>query len=62
METLGIGVIGALGFVLVTQLIPARTLKSRAAAGFVVAAGIHVFFEIIGWNKYYCKNGAACSA
>tara|TARA_B110000858_G_C17798317_1_gene473745 strand:+ start:215 stop:415 length:201 start_codon:yes stop_codon:yes gene_type:complete len=28
---------------------------------FIVGFLIHLMFEILGLNKWYCKNGAACS-
>tara|TARA_R110002074_G_scaffold12423_3_gene45441 strand:+ start:3541 stop:3747 length:207 start_codon:yes stop_codon:yes gene_type:complete len=29
---------------------------------FVTAASIHIAMELFGINKWYCRNGAACTA
>lgn len=35
--------------------------KNEAVFMFVVGFLIHLVFELLGMNKWYCKNGAACT-
>lgn len=60
LETLGVGAVAAVVFTLLTQLLEPDSLWRRASVGFLTGAVIHLVFELVGWNAYYCQNGAAC--
>jgi hypothetical protein len=33
-----------------------------ALSFFLTGALLHIIFEALGWNKWYCKNGNACKS
>ena len=35
--------------------------KNHFVFMFVVGFLLHLVFEVLGMNKWYCKNGSACS-
>ena len=38
-----------------------RTVRKALLVGLVMGAAIHVAFELLGGNSYYCSFGAACA-
>ena len=46
----------------ISLLVFAKALKMLNVTNlFVVGFLIHLVFEILGLNKWYCKHGAACN-
>jgi hypothetical protein len=39
---------------------PASTLTRTLVRGFIIGIIIHLGFEIVGGNTWYCTHGAAC--
>jgi hypothetical protein len=56
LESFAVGLILLMLWVLVKPLMPTTELWSV----FLLGAGVHLGFEIVGGNKWYCTNGAAC--
>ena len=39
---------------------PIRTARKALGVGLIIGGGIHIAFELLGGNKFYCSYGAAC--
>ena len=39
---------------------PISTVSKAGLVGLIVGGCIHVAFELLGGNTYYCSSGAAC--
>jgi uncharacterized membrane protein len=40
---------------------PVGSVRKALLVGLVMGAAIHVAFELLGGNLWYCSSGAACS-
>lgn len=40
---------------------PITTMSKAVVVGGLLGAWIHLTFELVGGNTYYCASGAACS-
>ena len=56
VEAVAVGFILIVLWVLLRPLMPTSDIWSL----FILGAGVHLGFEIMGANKWYCANGAAC--
>jgi len=50
----------ALGLVFILGYAP-TTLMDTLIVGFIVGCLIHLGFEVLGFNAWYCKYGSACA-
>jgi hypothetical protein len=45
----------------VTVAGPIQTARKALVVGLVIGGSIHLAFELLGGNRYYCTYGAACT-
>lgn len=64
LEALVVGLTLAAALGAVRWALPSTWSSVGAAAttGLVVGAAIHLFFELAGFNRAYCRTGHACVA
>jgi len=66
MEAAAVGVLTVILGIIVVSVMNLMKLKlarevSMGIALFIIGGLIHLFCEVTGVNKWYCKNGHACS-
>lgn len=58
-----VAVITAVGLALTIGMVgPIRSWQDALIPGALLGFVIHMLFEFVGANTYYCKGGAACQA
>ena len=60
-EAMVTGLVVAIFMSAFQMMIPLNSVEKLMFASFVVGAVIHLTFELLQINKYYCNSGAACS-
>jgi len=56
IEALTVGITTVAGFSIVDRVIPESSLMTKL---FLTGVGIHLGFEVLGFNRWYLANGAA---
>ena len=55
IEALTVGGVTVAGFTVVDRMIPESSLITKL---FLTGVGIHLGFEVLGFNRWYLENGA----
>ncbi len=62
MEVAVVGAVTALALAFAVSVTgPIRTVRKGLVVGLLMGAVIHVAFELLGGNAYFCSFGAACT-
>ena len=56
-----VGLVTAVTFAIVMLLAKPATVWGLLGVGFGVGVALHLLFEVVGANGWYCRHGHACT-
>ena len=59
-EAIVVGIVLAAALMCASAFVPLTSPLTVAGVGFAVGVAVHLGFELVGGNVWYCRHGAAC--
>ena len=60
LEAVFVGASLAIVLAVALRMVRPTSITHTLILGFIIGVGLHLGYEALGLNKYYCSTGASC--